>query len=50
VGTATIASGKALVTAGTLAAGTHTVTAAYHGDKYHPSSKATEKIAVSPQI
>jgi hypothetical protein len=46
-GSATIASGKASVSAGALAAGTHTLVATYGGDKYHPSSKATEQITVS---
>jgi hypothetical protein len=48
VGTATIVSEKASMNAGTLAAGTHTVAAAYSGDKYHTAAKATEKITVSP--
>ena len=48
VATAAIVLGKASAKAGTLAAGTHTVTAAYGGDKYHPESKETEKITVSP--
>ena len=46
--TATIVSGRASVNAGTLAAGTHAVVAAYSGDKYHSASKATEKITVYP--
>jgi hypothetical protein len=48
VATATIVSGKASVHAGILAAGTHTVVAAYSGDKYHPASEASEKITVYP--
>ena len=48
VGTATIVSEKASINVGTLAAGTHTVAAAYGGDKYHTAAKATEKITVSP--
>ncbi len=47
-GTAAIASEKASGKVGTLAAGTHTVAAAYSGDKYHPAHKASEKITVSP--
>ena len=43
---AAIVSGKASVKAGILAVGTHTVVAAYSGDKYHSPSKASEKITV----
>ena len=48
VSTAAIVSGKASVKAGVLAAGTHTLVAAYSGNKYHPASKASKKITVSP--
>ncbi|MGA8151498.1 MAG: Ig-like domain repeat protein [Terriglobales bacterium] len=48
VGSATVVSGKASVNAGTLAAGAHTVVAAYSGDTYHPASKASENATVSP--
>jgi hypothetical protein len=48
VGSATIVAGKASVNSGILAAGSHTVVAAYSGDKYHPAAKASEKISVSP--
>jgi hypothetical protein len=47
VGSSSIASGAASVNAGTLAAGTHIARAMYSGDKYHPSSKAWESIAVA---
>ena len=48
VSAATIVSGKASVKAGSLAAGTHTLVATYSGNKYHPASKASKKITVSP--
>lgn len=48
VGTATIASGKASVDGGVLAAGTHTLAAAYSGDQYHAPTRASERITVSP--
>ena len=47
VASASITSGKASVNVGALAAGDHTVLAAYTGDKYHPAAKASEKITVS---
>jgi hypothetical protein len=47
VGTETIVSGKASANAGTLAAGTHTLTAAYSGDQHHLPSKTSEKITVT---
>ena len=47
MGTATIVSEKASMSAGKLAAGTHMVAAAYSGDKYHPTAKASETITVS---
>lgn len=48
VGSGTIVSGKASVNATLLAAGTHTVTAAYSGDKNHLATMTSEKITVSP--
>lgn len=48
VGSATIVAGKASVNAGLLAAGTHTVSAAYSGDKYHLASQVSEKISIFP--
>jgi hypothetical protein len=48
VGIVALVSGKASAKAGTLAAGTHTVTAEYEGDAHHSAAKATEKIRVSP--
>jgi hypothetical protein len=36
------------VKAGTLSSGTHTLVAAYSGNKYHPASKTSKKITVSP--
>ncbi len=48
VATSALASGKAAVKAGTLSAGTHTLVAAYSGNKYHPASKTSKKITVSP--
>jgi Bacterial Ig-like domain (group 3) len=48
VATASIVSGSASAKAGKLAAGTHTLVAAYSGNQYHPASKATKKIVVSP--
>jgi hypothetical protein len=46
IGSATIVSGEASVSAA-LAKGTHTLVAAYGGDRYHPASKASEQITVS---
>ena len=46
--TSAIVSGKASLKAGPLAAGTHTLEAEYSGNKYHPASKASKKITVSP--
>jgi hypothetical protein len=48
VATSAIAGGKAAVKAGTLSSGTHTLVAAYSGNKYHPASKTSKKITVSP--
>jgi hypothetical protein len=48
VATTSIVSGKASANAGTLAAGTHTLKAAYSGDQYHFASSTSEKITVSP--
>lgn len=48
VGSVTIVAGKASVNTQLLAAGIHTVTAAYSGDKYHLAASASEKITVSP--
>lgn len=48
VTTAAIVSGTASANPGTLAAGTHTLRAAYSGDKYHFASSTSEKITVSP--
>ena len=48
VGTASVVSGKASVKVAALSAGTHTVAAAYGGDKYHRAARASEKITVSP--
>jgi hypothetical protein len=47
VATAAIVSGKASAKAGTLAAGSHTVTAVYGGDAHHSAAKATEGITVA---
>ena len=48
VATVAIVSGKASAKTGTLAAGTHTVTAVYGGDAHHSAAKASEKITVAP--
>lgn len=45
---ASIVSGTASANLGTFAAGTHTLKAAYSGDKYHFASSTSEKITVSP--
>lgn len=47
LGSVAIVSGTAAANAGSLAAGTHQLVAEYSGDKYHPASKASEKITVS---
>jgi hypothetical protein len=44
----TIVSGTASANLGTLATGTHTLRAAYSGDKYHFASTTSETITVSP--
>jgi hypothetical protein len=46
--TASIVSGTASANLGTFAAGTHTLKAAYSGDKYHFASTTSETITVSP--
>jgi hypothetical protein len=43
----TIASGKASVEIGGVAAGAHTLVASYPGDKDHTAAKATETFTVS---
>ncbi|MGA8151499.1 MAG: choice-of-anchor D domain-containing protein [Terriglobales bacterium] len=47
VTSATLASQAATANLGTLAAGTHRLTASYLGDKYHPSLKKSETITVT---
>lgn len=47
VATSAIVSGRASANAGKLAVGTHTLTAAYSGDRHHAASKTSEKITVS---
>lgn len=46
-GSSTLASGVASLGVGTLASGTHSVLAAYSGDKYHAAAKASETLTVS---
>lgn len=47
VAAAAITAGSASVNAGTLAVGTHKVTANYVGDKYHSTASASETISIN---